>query len=238
MLFNKPETLGALLESGVLNDTRFNPERAMEVLHKVKETEGTIFNSAYIINGIPKKGAPEREGKAGTVVFDTLFPLWEQRKALAPKFKDSVQSSLDTLTGFHGMGRFMSYQVCVDLSYSKHWLANAEDLNEVTSPGPGTTKGAKFLAGNLGERGSMDQDAINYYIKEARRLSHLDKYWPVDSLRGTSYADGFIPLTVPNCSNMFCETSKAVALYFGVRDRLKNKYAGTPEKNLRQTSLF
>ncbi len=238
-IFNRPETLGALLDEGVLNATRFNPDRAMKVLNKVKAQTGTIFNNAYIINGIPKKGAPARDGKAGTVVYDVLEPFWKDRHQNEQVFKSTVQASLDLLRGYHGMGKFMAYQVCVDLSYSKHWLMNAPDLNEVTSPGPGTTQGAKFLAGCFKDREvTLSQEVINDYLKETRRLSFLDKYWPVESLRGKTFADGFVPLTIPNCSNTFCETSKAMALWLGHRDRLKNKYPGTPQSDLRQVPLF
>ena len=238
-IFNKPETLGPLLDAGVLGGQRFNPDRAMEVLRKVKADQGAVFNSAYIINGIPKKGSPEREGKIGTVVYDVLEPFWKDRKKTAAEFKTTMSSALDALQGYHGMGRFMAYQVCVDLSYSQHWLMNAPDLNELTSPGPGTTQGAKFLAGCFKDRETnLSQDEINWYLMETRRLSFIDSYWPVDSIRGKTYADGFVPLTIPNCSNTFCETSKAMALWLGHRDRLKNRYPGTLERDLRQQPLF
>jgi hypothetical protein len=238
-IFNKPKTLQALLDAGVIGGTRFNPDRAVAVLHKVKSVEGAVFNSAYIINGIPKKGAPEREGKAGTVCHDVLAPMWKDRCRNAEPLRASMQSALDTLKQYHGMGRFMSYQVAVDLSYSKYWLANAHDLNEVTSPGPGTTLGAKFLAGCFKDKSvRLSQEVINDYLKETRRLSHLEKYWPVDSMRGSSCEKGFVPLTIPNCSNTFCETSKAMDLYLGHRKRLKNSYQGGLSQDHRQVDLF
>lgn len=232
--FNKPDTLKLLLDSGVLGGTRFNPERALAEVKKAQAQNGAVFNSAYIINGIPAKNsnAPE-QSKIATVIYDVLEPMWKDRKELSKVFRTDFASSLKALMQYHGNGAFMANQIVVDLTYCDSFLKNAPDIDTNCSPGPGTRKGAAFLANNMTEKlGTKEVEEQMYAFFEAAKSK---EYWPNDS---KDPEKGFSRISMPNTSNAFCESSKMMAIILGHRNRLKNSYVGYVEKDSRQKPLF
>jgi hypothetical protein len=235
--FNKPSTLQFMLENDLIDPDNFKPAKFMAKIENLRTSSGPVFNPAYIINGVPKKGSPNRGSKVGSLAYDVFEPILAGRQAIRDAIPKGFQATLDALGTFHGMGPFMANQIAVDLSYSSKALKNAHDLNTVISPGPGTAKGIKFILGTLGKEGTAPRADQYTVMQELRRLSHLEKYWPVDSLGGSSCFKGFVPLTIPNVSNSCCETSKYMGLVMGLRGRLKNGYEGGPGKTP-QITLF
>lgn len=233
--FNKPESLEYALKSGVVNVDNFSPQKFQKTMEKYRSEIGPVFNSAYIINGISKPGS-SGQSKIAMIAFDVLRDMLEEKEALREAIKaKSYKGFLEVLSGFHGMGPFMANQVGVDLTYFPSALKGAKDIDSVISPGPGTCKGIRFLMGQQGfaEKSPISKDDQFHYMELVRKLSYNDKYWPIKSHSGTMYT-GFVPLSMPNVSNSFCETSKRSAIELGLRDRLKNGYSGLGV----QTDLF
>ena len=233
-LFNKAETLGPLIESGVLGGRTFNPERALAELKTIREANGTIFNSAYIINGIPAKNsvAPEAS-KIATVVYDVLLPMWEDRAKLSKVFRTDFGSSLSALREYHGMGSFMANQAVVDMTYCSSLLKGASDIDLHVSPGPGTQKGAAFLANTM--TSPLNPKAVEAQMHAFFEAAKDPYYWPIDS---DDPETGFSRLSMPNVSNIFCELSKEAGVLLGQRKRLKNSYGGSDSNSPLQPNLF
>ena len=233
-MFNRPSTLGPLIDSGILGGKQFNPERALVELKKIQAKNGPVFNAAYIINGIPARNSPAPESsKIATVIYDVLAPMWADRKELSKVFRTDFSSSLQALKKYHGMGSFMANQVVVDMTYCESLLKAAPDIDTNCSPGPGTRKGAAFLSNGMTDPlGNKEVEDQMYMFLEAAKNK---EYWPNDT---KDPEKGFSRLSMPNCSNAFCETSKMMAIILGKRSRLKNSYAGFITKDSRQKPLF
>jgi alpha-glutamyl/putrescinyl thymine pyrophosphorylase clade 1 len=222
--FNKPTTLQYALDRNLIDPNKFNSNRFTSEIEHLHKMTGAVFNSAYIINGIPKKGN-SYSSKIATLSHDVFESLLASRTDIRRAIKEGYRATLAELTRHHGLGAFMANQVAVDLSYTKHGLKHASDIDTTISPGPGTLKGIRFILGGLGEdKGRIPYEDQYRVMQKIREASYDTKYWPVG--QGKTFFNGFTPLSMPNVSNAFCETSKYMGLTLGLRSRLKNTYDG------------
>ena len=126
-----------------------------------------------------------------------------------------MEASSLAIQKFHGWASFMSYQVVVDLSYSKKWLGNASDFNTFNAPGPGTIRGLNryftgrpkptLKKGDLGKLIIRQRDEVNAKIRELVP----GKWWT------GNFETGFAEITMSNMSNSNCEFDKHQRVFYG-----------------------
>ena len=229
-LINWPDTIQYLIDSCVWPEKKFNQEKFYRALAKYKSDGNKVITGAYIVNTVYPKDFDVRDpSKIGYIADVAAADLWKNREMLyeAGKKGGTVSGFVESLRSLHGWGSFMSYQVVVDLTYSKRWLKGAEDYNTYTSPGPGTTRGMNWiLSGSL--QGPVKADKLNAPMQRVRVLvnKRVKKMVKKSEWTGDFYT-GFAEISMSNYSNCCCETSKMVrSILDGGTDRMKNKYDG------------
>jgi len=229
-LINWPDTIRYLMECDVWPEKKFKHEKFYRALSKYKEDGYKVVTGAYIVNTVYPKGFDVRDpSKVGYISDVAAVDLWKNREMLyeAGRKGGTVAGFVEALQSLHGWGAFMSYQVVVDLTYSKLWLKTASDYNTFTSPGPGTTKGMNWiLTGNLnaeirGDKLNEPMQRIRPLVNECVRSLVKKSEWTGD------FFTGFAEISMSNYSNCCCETSKMVrSIMDGGTERMKNKYNG------------
>jgi len=227
---NKPETIQMLIDEGVWPEQKLASRKFYKTLTRYQMDGNTIVTGAYIVNSqFPKDYEGELRLKSAYIADITAAVLWDNKELLAESGRKGTMAGFMAAIGsLHGFGPFLSYQVAVDLSYSKNWLGSAEDVNTFTSPGPGTTKGMNWIiSGSLhGKvRGPGLNPHMNRVLPKVNRLVRKmvsKKEWNGDPFTG------FAEISMSNYSNCCCETSKMVrSILDGGTHRMKNKYAGS-----------
>lgn len=208
-IINWPDTLQRMMDEGSFPVDGWNAQKAYATFNAIKNEKKKLITGAYIVNSVFPKGTnPPDNSKAYYIPFYGLDPLWKNRKALRSEFKTSQEAAVTALRGFNGWGPFMAYQVVVDLTYSRNWLMNAEDIETFTSPGPGTTRGMnRILSG--GKHGGVHGSALNEpMVKLRRNMNKIAKTMVPPKWWTGSFETGFIDLSAANLSNCLCEYDK------------------------------
>lgn len=229
-IINWPDTLQQLMDDEVWPERSFNKERFYRSLERRKLSGKKVVTGAYIVNSIfPKDYHPKDSSKIGYVAEITATNLWKNRMELSRAGKSSLKEFVNTLGKLHGWGSFRSYQVVVDLTYSKKWLGTAHDLNTFNSPGPGTQRGLnRYFTGSkkltlpkkdLGPLIVQLRDEVNRKLREL-----VPKEWMTGNMK-----TGFQELTLSNVSNLCCEWDKMERVRNG-EGGMKNSY-NPPKKN-------
>lgn len=135
-LINWPDTLGALGYP-----VPWRPAKFEDALHRRQQAEQKAFGGAYIVstNG-------RAMDKAEYLARHVLNPLWEARKAIAPKRGEPLAHFHARLMQFDGMGSFMAAQVVADLKYVEP-LRSAPDWDTWAASGPGSRRGLNRVFG-------------------------------------------------------------------------------------------
>lgn len=208
-IINWPDTLQAIMDAGAWPVKRWDPEAVYDVMNELKADKKKVITGAYIINSVFPKGVnPPDRSKNYYIPFYGLDPMWQKRKDLAPIFKTNQTDAVEALRGNQGWGPFMSYQVIVDLTYSRKWLGRADDLDTFTSPGPGTVRGMNRLLFG-GRKADLRGDLLNEPMIKARAQVNafaktiVPKKWWTDDFK-----TGFADLSAANFSNLCCEYDK------------------------------
>ena len=135
-LINNPDTLAELSLPGKWNGSQF-----LRVMARRRREGKKMFGGAYIIstNGISQDKS--------VYLADSVFgPLWEARKMVAPREKDSLFQFAARLRIYQGMGSFIAAQVVADMKYTPT-LINASDWWTFALSGPGSRRGMSYLMG-------------------------------------------------------------------------------------------
>lgn len=238
-LINWPDTLQEMMDKdvwpafgphsknpGKVIKTGWNADRVYKVLKDRANRKEKLITGAYIVNSvIPKSHTTEDNSKAYYIPYIGLDPLWQKREELRPHFQNTMAEAVETLRTQQGWGPFMAYQVVVDLSYSKRWLAKADDYNTYTSAGPGTTRGMNRLmyggkivkkkSAQLSEPMQIALPKVNELLKARVK----DKHWTGD------FRTGFAPISMSNFSNSCCEYDKYCRL-IGGEGEPRSRYPG------------
>lgn len=127
--------------------TEWKPESVKDVLcTMLTEPNSKLTSGAYMIRG--REGMPKYES-----IVQTLTDVWEQAPDIGKyltKWPKGLQYTQEILMGqrFWGWGPFTTYQVVLDLTYTK-WLENAVDINTWCEFGPGAIRGIREIYPNL-----------------------------------------------------------------------------------------
>lgn len=165
-----------------------------EVLHSRVSRGEKVFTGAYTINAPPTKGASKIDYVADTV----LGAVWrgERRPHIADILtgsvpKPSLRGIHMALSKYQGWGAFMTYQVIVDLRFTRY-LRHAEDVATWAAAGPGTVRGLNRIAGRQFDR-ALDQGQA---LQEMRTL--------YKTIRDETAVD----MDFSDVPNILCETDK------------------------------
>ena len=218
---NHTDTLQEIFDANAMQDT--------DKMYKIMKARGQrgekVFTGAYIINSVfPKHLAHMPREKSWFVANLTIKSLLDNRKEISKHMKTSVEDAVNALQVGHGWGKFLSYQVAADLSYSDKWLKNAPDVNTFNSPGPGTCRGLNRLFGG-GRRKEFEKRSPEWYSEKILELYDMfqkPKNWKVTS---DDPQKGFAPISLFNCSSILCETDKYLRLFLG-EGAPRSRYAG------------
>jgi hypothetical protein len=232
-LINWPETLQEMMDKGVFPVDTWNWRNAYAVLaDKYYNRKEKTITGAYIVNSVYPQGQDVKDacdqygnGKVHYIPHYGIDPIWQDREEFSANMRVSMRQAVETLKQYHGWAEFMSYQVAVDLSYSKRWLGLAPDLNEYTSPGPGTRKGQHFLLTGVVEKWSSI-DGIGEAMRQMRPLANqrIRELMPAKLFTG-NFQTGFADMTMSNYSNSLCEFSKWLTISTNV-GKMRSRYNG------------
>jgi hypothetical protein len=136
---------------GLQSCTGFNEQEFLTKLLNVQQTLGKVSNAAYNVGSFSAyrahaEGAGSKNMRA-TMMFSTI-------KSLIPAMADAIMARKDSdftfqsLTSIDGVGKFIGYQICVDIGY---WDHRVYDESLHTYLGPGAAKGLQWLFTGLGE---------------------------------------------------------------------------------------
>lgn len=147
---NWPDTLHELIGSidpgnAWPADAQFDMAHFADVLNRRQARSEKVFTGAYTINAPSTKGASKIDYVASTV----LGALWKDRGRITALLNGSTGASLRNahamLSRYQGWGAFMSYQVVVDMRFTRY-LRDAEDVATWAAAGPGTIRGLNRIA--------------------------------------------------------------------------------------------
>lgn len=226
-VINLPSTLDLLVDAGFTFEKKPNSERMFALFNKIKGRGDRLVTGAYTVNTVFPKSHDQIDGSKADYIANSLAPeLWSKRQVVAQGLASgSFKEAISAMKQVHGIGTFIGNQAAVDLSYTKI-LGSCPDINTTWSPGPGTTKGIRWIAGDHTlKAGTEDMDlALTRYRNDLNQELSKSKLW-----RGADQSNmktGIVELTAPDCSNSLCEISKWVAVVLGDRARLKQRYPG------------
>jgi hypothetical protein len=225
-VINLPSTLDLLMDAGFDFRKKPNNERMFALFNKVKGQKRALVTGAYIVNTVFPKDFPKQDGSKADYIANFLAPaLWENRKDIAESLASgSFRETLDAMKRVHGIGTFIGNQAAVDLSYTK-LLSKAPDIDTTWNPGPGTTKGIRWITQDktLTAGSKAMDEALTAYRNDLNYALSRHKLFADNAKKMRTH---IVPLSGPNASNSLCELSKFVAVALGERKRLKQKYQG------------
>lgn len=224
-------------ELGFQRRETFDPVHIRDVLSAIRQRGQTPFTAAYMVSAYTSMGTRDKIENV-TRLFTALNDEFDRLMAVI----DAAQSSQhvhSALASAYGFGRFLAFQVLVDLLYPLN-IKNGHPLlpfshDDWAIAGPGAQRGISLLAGN---RRNKDQLAIMRWLRENQRseFKRLDLAFPY--LRDRS--GGEFELSLANIQNCLCEFHKYVKIRDGTgrgRRRFDDTCAYNTDVSLRQGRL-
>jgi hypothetical protein len=217
-MINKPETLTEINQGDPFNG--FYHNLFLRRLQAIKDRGDTVFTSAYIINAAGG-GSKIRYVMEG---INNAYQAMQKSKLGAAVYLDatSMENTWQSLQSIQGVGSFIAGQVVADLRHvyradvAGYWL----DALTWAPPGPGSSKGMRYLLGNLGP---SDLDGRGKDMRANEFLPHLQALVVLarkHRLTKPIFLDR--GLEAHDIQNTLCETSKFVRVAHG--GHAKNQY--------------
>lgn len=199
---NWPETLAELIaEPGAwpTDERVFAPLNLSKALANRAARGEKVFTGAYTINAPSTKGA----SKIDYVAMTVLGKPWEQRELLGDVFGGrlgplSLSRAHTYLSKYQGWGPFMTYQVAVDMRFTRY-LRDAADIKTWAAAGPGTIRGLNRIAGRR----------IDCNLDQARALAEMRV------LFRTIREETGVDMDFSDVPNILCETDKYLRVMNG-----------------------
>ncbi|MCB9551138.1 MAG: SUMF1/EgtB/PvdO family nonheme iron enzyme [Myxococcales bacterium] len=222
-LFNKNETWSAFERAfGEPRARDFSPERYSSVLDRLMDDDERIFGSAYMI--APPQNALgrtfDRKHDGYLFLLQTMLREGIGKRVAAAR---SLEGLYQLLLGYPLIGKFMAYQIAIDLNYTE---VVDFDENSFTQAGPGAVRG---IAKCFEDTGRMtDRDVINWMV------DHQEAEFLRLGIDPKSVWLWGRPLKAIDCQNLFCETDKYCRVAFpdlkSNRKRIKASFNATPQR--------
>lgn len=218
-LFNLPSTWQALAaEFGQPEASSFDPSMYSATLARHASHGANLYSAAYVIPPVPQMGGQRKHEQHLELVRWMLADRVDERIGEA----ESLESVFDILSSYPSLGRFLAFQLAIDLNYGPYLGFDEMDF---VAAGPGAREG---IAKCFAERGDWsDEDIIRWVA---------DRQEEEIGLRGLSFKTLWgRRLQLIDCQNLFCEIAKYSRVAHpeftaaGGRHRMKRTYAAGPE---------
>lgn len=183
----------------------FEPKAFEEKLKKRRDEQGkTIFTGAYMVAGYSQMGSSDKVENI-SLLFEEISQEYSKEIKRLPA-EDTLQEAYNTIRSIPGFGKFLAYQVIVDLLYPVK-AYNENSLLPFTpddwaKAGPGARKGVKVLRTESGIRYlDVMKWLRNNQRSEFQRLN-IDFPFILDSEGGEK------EISLANIQNCLCEFYK------------------------------
>lgn len=227
--FNLPSTWEAL-EKEFGDITLDTPNSEIIRFLKEYQVNNHVYSNAYMITAafMRSEAAKKKYGLVtGMPKFELYLRIFEQdflEKGIMYKIlrQPTFELAFNEIMNVCGIADFLAYQLIQDLNYSA--LFNF-DPNSFCAAGPGTIRGIERTFNIIGKPNY--QEIVKWthlHLEElTKNFSHSM------SVNLTPRLIEGLPLTVPDCSNVFCETDKYMRglgiISEGIEEgRVKQKY--------------
>ncbi|MES2729539.1 MAG: nucleotide kinase domain-containing protein [Pseudomonadota bacterium] len=212
-IFNKIETWETLIaHMGEVKYAGFDYGRAAQILDAQMQDGKAIYSAAYIMPQ-PRFNQPSKHRNHLCLLEYAMREGMPHKIAVA----NSLEQVYRLLLSLPSFGRFLSFQMAIDLNYSE--MIDFSEMDFVVA-GPGAQRGIQkcFVAGH----GLSDQEVIQVMADRAdQEFERLGLNF--QSLWGR-------PLQLIDCQNLFCEVDKYARVAYphlgngAERTRIKQKY--------------
>lgn len=218
-LFNLPSTWEELTRRvGPIETTNFEPSRYAKVLGDHAARGNTLYSAAYVIPPVPQTGHQRKHEQHLELVRWMLDDHVDDRLANAA----SLQDVFSILTSYPSLGRFLAFQLAIDVNYGPHLHFSEMDF---VVAGPGASEGIRKCF--VDRDGWSDEDIIRWVTdRQESEFAH----------RGLSFDDLWgRPLQLIDSQNLFCEIAKYSRVSHpeftaqGGRHRIKRTFTPRPE---------
>lgn len=214
-LFSKEETWRAIEEScGPVRYETFNRHHVSKVLQQRFDSGAKNYTNAFILCATDAYGHPRKHDNHLALVQHMIYESnLVDRVLCATRLKEVY----DSLLAFPLIGKFMAYQLSIDLNYST--VINFDESSFVVS-GPGSDRGIKKC---FYDTGRMTNEQVIHFMVD-NQYEMFEKYGlEFPGLWGR-------PLQAVDCQGLFCETDKYCREFLphlrSGRSRIKAKFGG------------
>ena len=209
-IYNRIETFKYIGNQKIAD---FNRENLEISLREIVTNGNKVFTNAFIVPSY-RFVCPEKD-KIGRSCI-----LIEQIRNIIPTISSKIlteknsEYTFNEIMNFPGIGKFLSYQICVDLGY---WNTEIFNEDEFVIAGPGCINGLNKLF--IDKKKLSYEECISYLVKkqyEGFKSNNIDiNYFFKD--REEPY------LNLMSMENCLCEISKYLKIYYN-EGRARNKY--------------
>lgn len=214
-LFNLPSTWEALRQGiGSIDSRSFRPDDYRGVLDDHVARGHRLYSAAYVIPPVPQTGRTRKHEQHLELVRLMLADGVDDRIAAAR----DLAAVYDVLTFYPSLGRFLAFQLTIDLNYGSS--LNFSEMDHIVA-GPGASEGIRKCFAR--RDGWSDEDIIRW-VTERQEREFAARGLGFQSLWGR-------PLQLIDCQNLFCEIAKYSRVVHpeftavGGRHRIKRTFA-------------
>lgn len=193
-LFNKTETMDLI---GFQELDKFDINKLHPILMEVWERGEPLFTSAFMVAAQDRFGGSKIKFENYLKIFDKIHKDMD-RIYDGIKNASSMEEVFDIVRGLQGFGRFLAYEVAVDLNYDREICQFSED--DFVNVGPGCKKGLDFIYSGLKRYAE--------YVDKIHELRYSQKdHFKRLGLEDFKYWNGK-ELTLRSVEHALCEFSK------------------------------
>jgi hypothetical protein len=213
-LFNLPSTWDALVAAfGLPAVDSFDRAGYGAALDDHRKSGARLYSAAYVIPPVPQMGSGSKHEQHLALVEAMLADGVDRRIAEAA----SLAGIFEILTSYPSLGRFLAFQLTIDLNYGP--TLAFDEMDHIVA-GPGASEGiAKCFSDRLDW---SDEDIIRWVTE--RQADEFER-------RDLAFQDLWgRPLQLIDCQNLFCEIAKYSRVAHpeftapGGRHRIKRTY--------------
>jgi hypothetical protein len=209
-IYNKIETSEYI---GMQNLNDFDADNIEKKLREIVNNNNKVFTNAFIVPSYRFICKDKDKIGRSCVLLEKIKNNLSQtcQKILNGQNSESTYKEILKLPG---IGKFLSYQICVDLGY---WNTELFDENKFVIAGPGCVNGLNRLF--LDKKKLSDEDCIQYLV-DIQKLGFEKNNIELK----TFFKDRKEPyLNLMAMENCLCEISKYLKIYYK-EGRARNKY--------------
>jgi hypothetical protein len=150
-----------------------------------------LYSAAYVIPPVPHAGETRKHRQHLRLVRWMLEDRVDERVAEA----DSLERVFQLLRGYPSLGRFLAFQLAIDLNYGPHLTFDEMDF---VAAGPGASEGIRKC---FEDRDGWTDDDVIRWVADRQELELARRGLAFMTLWGR-------PLQLIDCQNLFCEIAK------------------------------